>query len=282
MKSNTLQQDIRTMQQEQCFPSKLSLSPKRPSTEQRRHHLAIVDQPEPFDILCGKDKNFTKHPGNQKFRELIETMVGPYQETFSKQGKMRLTRQIVTTMKENFNARFLRRVSIEGADFWEEITDAMARDKASHALRFAAAQKSINVRQMQMSTRIINKEFVTNQQMGRPPLNSHVRVSANAEEDELKICPVLKDVEIDAIFQRQQAIFETLCKDNSAHDTSPPTDAFQGYCCVEKKTESTSFRRDSLLNLLKEPLFEWPPDVFSAGCCETEFVSLQSIDFEGI
>ena len=61
----------------------------------------------------------------------------PYNNETSKQVKMTMTREIVKRMNNQFNSRFLKQ---NKAGDWEEISTAAARDKVSHALRFAARQ----------------------------------------------------------------------------------------------------------------------------------------------
>lgn len=100
-----------------------------------------IDQPGVNDVLCGKDKTYGNHPGNQKFRSMIESFVEIYKGNHSKQDKMQITRRIVTAMKQRYNTRFIRRVKSNGCDMWEQISDSIARDKVSHALRFAANMK---------------------------------------------------------------------------------------------------------------------------------------------
>ncbi|GAX24184.1 hypothetical protein FisN_4Lh273 [Fistulifera solaris] len=99
------------------------------------------EQPALNDVLCGKDKTYGIHPGNQRFREMIESFVEVYKGNHSKQDKMKITRTIVAVMKQRYNTRFIKRVKWNGNDMWEQISDAIARDKVSHALRFAANMK---------------------------------------------------------------------------------------------------------------------------------------------
>lgn len=94
----------------------------------------VVENPADFDILCGKDKTHAKSKGNQMFKERIEIMKVPYAAASTKQDKMKITKEIVAFMQLQFGSRFLK---MEG-DQWEEITEQAARDKVSHALRFAA------------------------------------------------------------------------------------------------------------------------------------------------
>lgn len=89
---------------------------------------------EENDILCGKDKTYAKHPGNRKFRERIALMKVPYTTAPTKQEKMEITRGIVNHMRIDCGSRFLKMEN--GA--WVEIDNQAARDKVSHALRFAS------------------------------------------------------------------------------------------------------------------------------------------------
>jgi len=97
-----------------------------------------IHQPTDQDVLCGKDKSFNRHAGNIAFRSVIESYKSKYMSANTKQEKMRITKEVVSTMKSKYNARF---VKMQG-DEWEEISDQVARDKVSHALRFAASKQS--------------------------------------------------------------------------------------------------------------------------------------------
>lgn len=93
-----------------------------------------ITEPTEMDILCSKDKSVAKHPGNVVFRERIERGTVPYVTAANKQEKMKITRDIVTAMQSKYGSRFLK----QKGDAWVEINNQMARDKVSHALRFAA------------------------------------------------------------------------------------------------------------------------------------------------
>lgn len=101
----------------------------------------FLQSPAKFDILCGKDKTYGRHPGNRYFRLRIEASVDYYTHASNKQEKMQFTRDIVRFMQSEYGSRFLRPVTVDGRKLWEEISEATARDKVSHALRFAAASR---------------------------------------------------------------------------------------------------------------------------------------------
>jgi hypothetical protein len=90
--------------------------------------------PNECDILCGKDKTYSKHLGNRAFRQRIEATRLAYKSAPTKHEKMKITRDIVAYFKQKMHARFLKPEN----GMWIEIRDTTARDKVSHALRFSA------------------------------------------------------------------------------------------------------------------------------------------------
>jgi hypothetical protein len=82
----------------------------------------FIEQPTEHDILCGKDKSFSKHKGNQMFRDTIMSMTNEYRNALGKPERMKLTKKVVDTFKEHNHARFLRLVELSGdQQVWEEI-----------------------------------------------------------------------------------------------------------------------------------------------------------------
>ena len=103
----------------------------------------VIEQPNEYDILCGKDKTFSRHKGNIVFREKIMSMASEYKLAITKPARMKLTKAIVESLKAEYNARFLRSIPVSDDVFvWEEISDQQARDKTSHALRFALGKET--------------------------------------------------------------------------------------------------------------------------------------------
>ena len=101
----------------------------------RRQEKKPCSSPGEKDILCGKDKTYAKHAGNRLFRERIEVMKVSYVAAPSKQEKMAITKGIVTYMQVEHGCRFVKKLE---NNTWAEINNQAARDKVSHALRFAA------------------------------------------------------------------------------------------------------------------------------------------------
>jgi hypothetical protein len=111
--------------------------------------MMSIRTPSPTDVLCGKDKTYELHLGNQLYRDMINSYALQYATTNVKQDKMNMTSQIVSKLTES-GSRFLK--PTEGG--WEVINMSAARDKTSHALRFCAAQmQPLMERSLQSPTR---------------------------------------------------------------------------------------------------------------------------------
>ena len=125
---------------------------KRPQTRQ----LCSIMKPESKDVLCGKVKTYERHPGNQNFRVTISKWASRYTSAQTKSQKMKITAGLVVYMQTNFNSRFLKKSTTNsGQEIWEEIPDKAARDKVSHALRFAIANNRAVVNQLRDPTRLL-------------------------------------------------------------------------------------------------------------------------------
>lgn len=70
------------------------------------------------------------------FRQEISSLTEKYLDCRSKTEKMQMTKDIVAIICKDHDARFLK---LEGG-VWVEISNQAARDKVSHALRFAASR----------------------------------------------------------------------------------------------------------------------------------------------
>eukprot|EP00977_Amphora_coffeiformis_P016182 scaffold4936_cov165-Amphora_coffeaeformis.AAC.1 len=96
-----------------------------------------IEQPTALDCLCGKDTTFGRHPGNRMFRKKILASLPQFIAAKNKPEKMKMTKSILDFMKKKCS-RFLK-LGDNGS--WVEIDRQTARDKVSHALRFAARQQ---------------------------------------------------------------------------------------------------------------------------------------------
>jgi hypothetical protein len=84
------------------------------------------------DVLCGRDKYSHIHPGNSRYRRIIEGHRAAYQSAPSRDHKTQITIRIVN-MVCGYGGRFLK---LEGSS-WVDVGENYAREKVSHALRSA-------------------------------------------------------------------------------------------------------------------------------------------------
>lgn len=171
--------------------------------------------PASCDILCGKDKTYNKHQGNQIFREIIVSYQDVYSQAGTKQDKMNITKEIVQNLQGEFGARFLKLHKGQ----WQEISDQMARDKVSHALRFAAkggprcskgrASHGIR-RQTDKSSNLscsLTDSSVSSSMSSRGSSSSS-SVSSHGDHDEATQGD--EDEMVDSLFERQRLILKSL------------------------------------------------------------------------
>jgi hypothetical protein len=89
------------------------------------------------DVLLGKEKKMVNHPGNIRFRQLIDIYIGSY-ESAPRGEKGHITKLIVDQVRSS-NGRFLRREKggggRDGKDAWVVVDDETAHDKITHAFR---------------------------------------------------------------------------------------------------------------------------------------------------
>ena len=109
--------------------------PRQSSTEvvveKQRFSGTIITE---FDVYCGRDKRNHSHPGNKRFRDLIQANRDRYQNAALREYKTRITSDIID-MVHSYGGRFLR--LDEASNTWYQVDGAYIHDKVSHALRSA-------------------------------------------------------------------------------------------------------------------------------------------------
>src|SRR5210317_1670422 len=135
------------------------------------------------DVLCGRGGGTNVHPGNRRFRDLINANRRAYLKA-RKNDKPAISRSIVRTIRE-MNGRFLRKDEKQG--LWFEIGDDGAREKTSQALRQRApemrkilfedeqrqqvAQQEVMMQRQFMMQGGMNPMMMNNMQMGGMGMN---------------------------------------------------------------------------------------------------------------
>lgn len=198
----------------------------------------VIEEPTENDILCGKDKTYSKHRGNIIFRDKIISMTCEYRNASSKPARMKLTKIIVESLKMEYNARFLRSIESESNNnddgdgvTWEEISDQQARDKTSHALRFALKKldlqqtKSTSRKRRQYRRRSI-QTFATTSTC------SNASISSNTTHGKISLSPISARKVSSAPPVRKRG---TMTKKRSASSSAP----------IRKSTRQLSLRPTS-------------------------------------
>lgn len=95
---------------------------------------ASVKDPCENDVLCGRGGSINSHPGNERFRRLVEKRKRVYLTARFKREKRLIASSIVSEIRAlDPPGRFLARDPKSG--MWKDIGDEKARDKTSQALR---------------------------------------------------------------------------------------------------------------------------------------------------
>jgi hypothetical protein len=104
------------------------------------------------DVLFGRDKSAHHHPGNKRFRSIVQAYRETYQNATRRGEKNRITNDIIGLVRDH-GGRFLRKYDETlatdtprrvGDCCWVEVKDsAVIYEKVSHALRSAKEPKRV-------------------------------------------------------------------------------------------------------------------------------------------
>jgi hypothetical protein len=111
------------------------------STGATSQNLVTIQTPGRFDVLLGRGKKYTAHPGNEQLQSVLNTHSVQYNSTTSRNEKTAITQRIVHTVQTTSEppGRFLK--FDKYANGWVEVDDVRARIKVSHAIRYASRYK---------------------------------------------------------------------------------------------------------------------------------------------
>jgi len=168
-----------------------------PNHYKRRPSLTdpfIVDCVLQQDVLCGRDGNSTKHPGNKRFRAIIQSYCERYQRSHKRSEKTALTLEVVSVVQEE-GGRFLRFDDKLGC--WVQVAHAHVHDKVSHALRSAKI----------------------------PPKRSLSSGDSSGKASETKTCEEIEEEAFQVVSEAQNRIYKYLldnfCHKGAAGDGGP-------------------------------------------------------------
>uniref|UniRef100_A0A7S3KW51 DUF6824 domain-containing protein n=1 Tax=Amphora coffeiformis TaxID=265554 RepID=A0A7S3KW51_9STRA len=105
-----------------------------PNNKQDDYINEGVKDPRPHDVLCGRGGSINSHPGNERFRQLVDKRKRVYLTARFKREKRLIASSIVSEIRAlDPPGRFLQMEKSSG--LWKDIGDEKARDKTSQALR---------------------------------------------------------------------------------------------------------------------------------------------------
>ena len=121
----------RTFSEESRFPSKAYLLMIIDKYRARCEAEAALVRPEETDVLLGRGRGHTNHPGNQKYLQKVDEYGSQYDSARTYAETIRITKEIVKYINES--GRFLRFDKSNG--IWVKVDHETARRKASQDLR---------------------------------------------------------------------------------------------------------------------------------------------------
>lgn len=90
------------------------------------------------DIVCSRGKRFFRHPGNERFRQIIHQSVQEYIEAETRMDKSIVIDSIIDSVRSQDESRLVRFMKYQSkSNTWTELPLEQIRDKVSHALRDA-------------------------------------------------------------------------------------------------------------------------------------------------
>lgn len=88
------------------------------------------------DVLCGRHQRSVMHPGNKRFRAIVQKYCEQYQSTPRRLEKASITNEVISIVHNQQGGRFLKEVEeFAPPSFWVPLTHAEIHEKVSHALR---------------------------------------------------------------------------------------------------------------------------------------------------
>lgn len=112
------------------IPTRLSLLAADRSFQEHEVELGTDYQLLPQDVVCGSARDTANHPGNGRYKVLIEMRMQRYLEASSRVAKTKIVKEIVDAVRESGGC-FVRRT----AGVWFDIGNQRAKTKTGAAIR---------------------------------------------------------------------------------------------------------------------------------------------------
>ena len=99
-----------------------------------------VEIPSKFDVILGRGRPFSEHPGNQVLNSLITSFREEYDTTQGKGNKAKLAQRIIQSIHDS-GGRFLKR-NDQIYGWWQEVSNDVAVDKVKHGFRYKREERA--------------------------------------------------------------------------------------------------------------------------------------------
>ncbi|CAB9515307.1 expressed unknown protein [Seminavis robusta] len=248
--------------------------------EQQQERFSMM-QPNPLDVLCGKSRTCVNSPGSIRFRSIIDAYADQYAKATSKVEKMNITKQIYDEVSET--SRFLKFNEVDQT--WEEISTMAARDKVSHALRFAT-RATRRVKQTTTKRSTSWSSASSSESNGRDSIVQQIMQSSGTTVPSTSLEPSpLSPLKTTGTDKQENNQFE-MCSDATVRDTllllqeaqalmattsllnQLPYNKIQQQAkeenLMEPEPKKEAVNNGDLTTLLSEPIGEWE-DAFEAS-----------------
>jgi hypothetical protein len=186
------------------IPTRLNNLIRRPSSSsptktfvlnhQKRKSLPPGYSPTEMDVCCGRGKCNWNHPGNIKFRNLIQSSVELYTLAPTKSKKTAVVVSLVDGIRAQGGC-FLKQNS---SGNWFDIGDQQARDKVGHSLRDQANSQARQKNKHEAIKKVFQKKTAT------PPaiLDNSDSLSDSGRDREIRRATLSSSRIVDAFSRR--------------------------------------------------------------------------------
>jgi hypothetical protein len=166
-----------------------------------------------YDVLCGRTAESYGHPGNTRFRDIVQQRREEYRSATRRSDKNLITKQVIQSVLGH-GGRFLRFDARVG---WTPLNDELVYEKVSHALRGSVGSSAA-------------KAQVTSHRARKQTKGRAARPKAPPQPSEVKSAQptgVVEEQAFKEVAAAQQSFFQALLQQQQHHlggagTTSPP------------------------------------------------------------
>jgi hypothetical protein len=115
--------------------------------EDKDKGVVVIEQPMPYDIICGRNSGSHNWCGNKRFRVTIMMNLQSYVDAPTREDKTYVIKSVMDILEHDVGARFLKKV---GESTYIPLEEKQIREKVGHAFRdmIYTSQKAITTNLM--------------------------------------------------------------------------------------------------------------------------------------